>query len=156
MNDALTHTVDIENIDFSIGEMIYEWLTRSDAFGSGASGSAVVTAIPEEFKQGNQLQPVVFYERVDTTPQPVGAGMRASMTKELITYRLSVKVDRSESFIKLKRTSDLLAYYFRNNNSGRSVLGKSGLRRAELTGPYSAHNDKFYEHNYFLRFKVTA
>jgi len=156
MNSALTNVLDPDNINFSIGEMLNEWLTRDDAFGSGASGSATISQLPEEFTQGNARVPVIFFERLDDAILTVGAGMRKSVTQELMTFRLTVKSDRGEQtgFLKLTRTSDKLASYFRGNSTGRSILGKSGLRRAELTGPFAAHTAKYWEHNFLLRFKT--
>jgi len=156
MNDALTNTLDADNLNFSIGEMLHEWLTRSDAFGSGASGSATVSQIPEEFTQGNADVPVIFFERVDDSTLTVGAGMRKSVTQDLNVFVITIKVDRSEStgFLKLQRSGDTLTKYFKDNDTGRSVLGKSGLKRAELTGPFRAHTAKYFEFNFFLRFKT--
>jgi len=156
MNSKLTKTLDPDNMDFSIGEMLKEWLTRDDAFGSGASGTADITFKPDQFVQGNANVPTIFLERADNSVLTVGAGMRKTVTQDLITYRIEIRVERKEStgFLALKRKSDKLTSYFKDNDTGRSILGLSGLRRSELTGPFSAHTQKYYEHNFFLRFKT--
>lgn len=156
MNPALTNVLDPNKLNYSIGEMLYEWLTRSDAFGSGATGSATITRVPAEFKQGNLQVPGIFFERVDDNVLTVGAGMRKSVTQDLNTFRITVRADRGESdgFLKLDRTGDKLMAYFKDNEKGRSVLGKSGLRRAELVGPFPAHTERYWEYNYLLRFKT--
>lgn len=158
MNVALTNTLDADNIDFSICAMLQEWLTRDDAFGSGASGSASVTFIPDEYVQGNSTVPTIFIERTDDSVLTVGAGMRKDVTHERITYRIAIKVERGDAgeFLTLRRRGDKLFSYFKDNDTGRSVLGLSGLRRAELVGPYPAHTGKYYENNFFLRFKTVV
>jgi len=139
--------------------ILVEFLRDTNCFGNGASAIANVVPYIRLDKETIPI-PRVELQIINVNNVSTGAGRNNSeavfrnVAVELI-FKLSKDLDTqpAQADLDLVQTCDILDKYFRSS-VGFSELGKAGLRRASLNGPFEMQDKYFYIKRMLLTFEI--
>ncbi|GEM_PF-6101226 len=139
--------------------IVYEWLTDDDCFQDPANSYVKVTTRKTTVRSGIII-PRCEYRYINITNTITGAGaQKVNAVFRRVVCELSLLVSRSSedrggnAEYALMQRCDVLDKYFRSSK-GRPELGKAGLRKAVLQGPYPVDDKLFFRRNWLLSFEI--
>ena len=154
----LTNTFNKDKWEESTLDVIYEWLSDDNCFGSQEGGSMLITAYSTSGTERLEVQRCE-YEIVNVMNESTGAGRHKSNSQFRTTIvEITLKTSRTdaggrESELELIKKTDTMDKYARSAN-GIARLGKAGLRKANINGPLKSNNQYYYQRKYILSFQL--
>ncbi|MDD5539911.1 MAG: hypothetical protein PHG61_04375 [Candidatus Marinimicrobia bacterium] len=157
---AITTTLSIDHLEFSIMHIIYEWLTDTDCFDAKSSTArkADISATIKQYDTGLTL-PQVNINIVPIGVRSTGAG-QLNARKEFRTYNIQIHIVTDKHApgyaddIGGVQLGDILMKYYRNATKGSYALAVAGLKKNRLFGPFPSDDKRYYYRDYFLRFEA--
>jgi hypothetical protein len=137
-------------------EVIQEWLTDVDCFGTGDSRKADVHAgIVQDTQADTMEDPWCEYVVSVARTESTGAGaLGTESVFKHISVEIGLRCKRRKDDLDLILLGDILDYYFMNATKGRPALGGASIRNANLVGPIEDNSKKYYLRRFFLTGRI--
>lgn len=160
---ALTKTFNSNKWQETIIDIFYEWLTNVNCFDSQSVGRVLVSGYGTVGNERLEV-PRCEYEIINVLNESTGAGrtgaggVKTNAVLRTVFMAITLKASRSDAGgraaeLNLIREADTLDKYFRTDLGG-GTLGASGLRKANLAGPFKDNNLSYYQQRHILSFQI--
>lgn len=155
---ALIHSFLKDFWEESILDIVYEWLSDDNCFGSQQDGLMVITPYATTGTERLEVQRCEF-EIVNVLNESTGAGrQKVNAVFRTIMIDINLKTSRNDAGgrnaeLDLIRKCDIMDKYARSDD-GVPRLGGAGLRKTNLTGPLKQNNKYYYQRRFILSFQV--
>lgn len=153
---GITTTLSSEKPVITLKEIIFEWLTDTNCWNSGSSATTLVKGTPfQDTDIASMNKPLCTFKVSARGNTSTGAGRLAAEAVWLnITIELNLRAKRKDSEYDIAVQGDLLRWYFMDKTLGFSALGGAGLKKAELVGPLTNHEKKYWRHDWFIEGRI--
>ncbi len=159
---AIVTTLSKDNLDYTIFQIIYEWMSNASCFGEQTDNSLTKIAdivLYMKLYSGDLPCPQVNVELIPLTIKSTGAG-EVGERKEFRSYNAHIRIITDSTVRKYAgelgalQIGDILTKFHRDATNGKPALQIAGLRKNRLIGGFPSPDDNYTYRDYYMTFEV--